>query len=94
MKFTTLWDNHPCTEPEEDRYPCKRKNSDGNYHHGSQCAISMGVCFARSQVSIDSMPQKTNYCGGSGHGREHPVTAEQFANWIADSKFPFLEKVE
>jgi Type VI secretion system (T6SS), amidase effector protein 4 len=71
ITFDVLWDNHPWLRDGIER-PCS-----GGFDN--QCAIRLGVTLTRAGVSLAS------YRGAScwfGHGRQHPLRAEELKLWL------------
>jgi hypothetical protein len=82
VTFSDLWKNHPVRAA--DGKPCKDPAT-GNPGFPDQCAINMGVCLAASGVQLGSFKGKT--CWFKGHGRSHPLLAEELANWLKSKPF-------
>lgn len=83
VTFNELWENHPWLKDATER-PC----SGG---HDNQCAIRLGVAFLRSNISLASY--RGVFCW-SGHGREHPLRAEEMKVWLNSSGADFVGSAE
>ena len=86
VPFDLLWSNHPARKEPQVLAPCA--NASGESLFENQCAIRMGVCFTRTGLGVESY--RGVFCW-HGHGRQHPLRAEEMARWLHDTA-PFVDE--
>lgn len=77
--FDDFWRAHPANKGIE--YPCGDGSPEGR-HFDHQCCISMGVAITDAGVPLTSYK---GVCCWYGHGRTHPLQAEQLKYWLNSS---------
>jgi hypothetical protein len=83
VPFSVLWANHPSRLHPPVQSPC-------NTAFENQCAIRMGVCLTSSGVPLNGY--QGTFCW-FGHGRTHPIRAEELARWLDDTA-PIVGRAE
>lgn len=86
--FQTLWENHPARQTPEVLEPCSRN---GTPLFQDQCAIRLGTCLVTSGISLASY--KGVFCW-YGHGRQHPLRAEEMKLWLNSASADFVATAE
>jgi hypothetical protein len=84
VPFEVLWANHPSRRTPKVLVPCQ--TADGRKSYTNQCAIRIGVCLSNAGLSMASY--RGTFCW-HGHGRNHPLRAEEVACWLNETA-PFV----
>jgi hypothetical protein len=87
VNFATLWAAHPANQEPANLYPCSSDGTADGAYFANQCCIRLGLCFVGSGIDLSSY--RGAFCW-HGHGRLHPVRAEEMKLWLDSDSVTFV----